>query len=621
MNGDGSADLLVGAPADDVNGLDTGAVYLYSGSDGSVLTTFRGGVSDTGFGHAVAPIGDVDGDGKDEIAVSAPFDGGGAVYVFLSSSLTAPGGALVAHRVADEADRVWREAAANSMFGFSVADAGDVDGDGAHDLVIGSPGHNPAGLPGAGRALVVSALDGAELATIAGVTAKGLLGFSVTSAGDIDNDGRGDVLVGAPGDPAAQNAGRAYVFTSSQLSMMSVRSASEAAFTFTADAEPGADLTDVVFGSAVVRGNDMNRDGVRELLAHSTVLDASGEPILTRAFVFDGRTAAFLYSFTGVAEEAPQPPGGDRDGDPTQLEVVVSNFGMEGATLEDGDLNFNTRVDAPDLIIAIENTYNGSAQAQAGPALPLGPPLGCLGIFRFDFEEGNFVCDESGGTAPAGPLPGPDFGDQGDVDAWCAQCEGRLVPDAPATAADCGVSVFCALVSETCAEAQDIASSIRAKNLTLANAKAAAETARNAALAGGNAAQNQAAVQAAQQRFNQRKNASGSVGQLRNAAAAAILFVVGASVGGPVGWAAIGAAIATDAITYFEAQNQAQAAAAVEFNIEVERANQQFPTTAAGIQAAYESAIQAANDQHAFACRTIMDRVLSWKFNFGQAFT
>lgn len=152
------------------------------------------------FGYALAGLGDVDADGVADFAVAAPSadspaSNGGVVLLFSGASAMAGDGAGFA--ASTELRTSFGGTTVNGGFGLSLAAAADVDGDGAVDLLIGEPGYKNTGGDTVGRALLVS-LD-KEL-PIAAFAANGLnaehYGYSVSGAGDINGDGVADVLVG-----------------------------------------------------------------------------------------------------------------------------------------------------------------------------------------------------------------------------------------------------------------------------------------------------------------------------------------------------------------------------------------------------------------------------------------
>jgi hypothetical protein len=197
---DGWADFAVGVPG--LNG-GTGKVYVYSGQ-GGVLATPSGETAGDDFGHSVSGAGDVNHDGYDDIIVGAPYYNGGAGRAYLYS---VHDGAVL-HTI----DHV----GAGDYFGHAVSGirncfssdytTGDVDGDGCDDVIVGAMGTE--------LAEVYSGQAGALLCTWTGDQTGDAYGWSVSGAGDVDNDGFPDVIVGAYlHDAAYTDEGRAYVFT------------------------------------------------------------------------------------------------------------------------------------------------------------------------------------------------------------------------------------------------------------------------------------------------------------------------------------------------------------------------------------------------------------------------
>ncbi len=207
VNGDGFADMLIGAYGSMIGNLPAGRAYVYFGGatpNAVADLTLTGSSLDTYFGTSVASAGDVDGDGFDDMIVGAlgpGLAGTGRAYVFLGG----PGADA-------RADLTLDAAAAADLFGNSVASAGDVNADGFADVIVGAPG-NDAGGAEAGRAYVYYGGRGADAQpdiVLTGAAAFDSYGWSVASAGDVDGDGFDDLIVGAWGNSGG--AGRAYVY-------------------------------------------------------------------------------------------------------------------------------------------------------------------------------------------------------------------------------------------------------------------------------------------------------------------------------------------------------------------------------------------------------------------------
>ncbi len=196
VNRDGYDDVIVGAYSSDGGGTDAGRAYVYFGGpvmDNDADVTLTGVAAGDYFGQSVSGAGDVNGDGYADVVVGAPYnDAGGSnagrAYVFF-------GGPAM-----DAAPEVTMTgAAASDLFGYSVGGAGDVNGDGFADVVVGAL-YNDAGSSNAGRAYVFfggAAMNNGADVTLTGAAAGDLFGVSVAGAGDVNGDGYDDVIVGA----------------------------------------------------------------------------------------------------------------------------------------------------------------------------------------------------------------------------------------------------------------------------------------------------------------------------------------------------------------------------------------------------------------------------------------
>ena len=305
LNGDGYDDVVVGAYGYNAS---EGVVSVYlggpSGLSGTAATTLPGGTSGTYFGYAVACIGDVTGDGFGDVAIGAPYSSGllGNVYIYPGSStglrptpvLTLGG------------------AAANERFGAAISGAGDVNGDGHRDVVIGGPG----GAGGFGLVRVFhgngSTLEFTPAITITGPTSGSQFGSRVAGVGDASQDGYDDIVVGAS----------AYLFNTGQTTYYMGSTSGiggTAAVTWA-----GVAVGDYM-GSAVGGAGDIDADGDADVIVSAygspgrveLHLGAAGGPgtASDQGITADGATGNFGEALDGV---------GDVNGDGYD-DVLVSN--------------------------------------------------------------------------------------------------------------------------------------------------------------------------------------------------------------------------------------------------------------------------------------------------------
>lgn len=189
LNRDGIADVIVGRPSLDQpdNKLGAGAAYAYSGADGTLLWRVDGRMYLGQLGKAVAGAGDVNQDGFDDVVVGADGESPGGVLRAGSAYVCsgADGTVIWEFHGAAEAD----------FMGNSVDGAGDVNRDGVPDVIVGMRWADPGGLPNAGSAFVYSGVDGSEIWRFDGQLHLGQLGWSVAGAGDVNGDGFADLAV------------------------------------------------------------------------------------------------------------------------------------------------------------------------------------------------------------------------------------------------------------------------------------------------------------------------------------------------------------------------------------------------------------------------------------------
>ncbi|HEY8960965.1 MAG TPA: hypothetical protein VIM57_02095 [Luteolibacter sp.] len=288
LNGDGFADFAVSDPKFDVTGkttaTDSGQVLIVSGRNGNILFTLRGTVAaNQQFGTSLVAI-QADKDSKLDLAVGAP-GGNGAVYIYSGAT-----GKLI-RKITDPTPE------ANSLFGASLANAGDQNGDGKADLFIGAPGSNTND----GAVLVVSGATGALINEILPTAVDSRFGASIATVSDLNADGKADLAVGSPG------------FSSGLGQVQIVESDTGLQLDVLAGTLAGAQL-----GGTISAAGDRDNDGKIDLVVSS---QTGGSAFLVSGATLDTITDLTL---TGGAAGFPVVSGGaidiDQDGD-TELLV------------------------------------------------------------------------------------------------------------------------------------------------------------------------------------------------------------------------------------------------------------------------------------------------------------
>jgi len=183
VSGDGIPDVLVGASGASVPLPDQGQVFVYSGIDGLLLHAVSGTSSSSFLGMAVLLVGDLNGDGRSEFAAN------GSTF---SSVVNVYSGADASLLLGIPAPVAW------PCSGWRPTAVLDLDGNGVPDLALGCPYGSPPGAAGAGIVAVVSGVDGSPLQVWPGAQPFDRFGWDVANAGDLDGDGTPDLLAGAP---------------------------------------------------------------------------------------------------------------------------------------------------------------------------------------------------------------------------------------------------------------------------------------------------------------------------------------------------------------------------------------------------------------------------------------
>ncbi len=327
VNSDGYSDVIVGYPYSSGN---TGTVMIYHGSTSGSQTTpntiLTGSQAGAQYGNSVSTAGDVDGDGYSDIIVaSSYFDNGqtdeGKTFIYRGS----------VSGIVNSEYWTYESNQNNAKLGISVSTAGDVNGDGYSDVIIGS-----AGLLSSGKIYSfygsASGLSATPDWTYEDVITGGFIGFSVSAAGDVNGDGYSDVIAGSPDFTNEEGSeGRAIMFQGSASGLAAAP-----------DWSTESNQIQAKYGSSVFTAGDINGDGFSDVIIGSGMYD-NGETDEGSAFVFTG-SAAGLSSIANWSSAGGQSnsnfgccvsSAGDVNGD-SYADVIIGASDYDNGELNEG---------------------------------------------------------------------------------------------------------------------------------------------------------------------------------------------------------------------------------------------------------------------------------------------
>jgi hypothetical protein len=310
LDHDGYADLLIGSPMYFCDCANNGKVRVYSGKTGAPLFSIFGS-NNMGWSSALA--GDVNADGDPDYIVGSP-----ASYFF---SLTQGSATVFSGKTG--LGLFSTVGAANGAFlGLAVAGVGDVDGDGIPDWAAGAPQMFPNVFPGGagpGSVRVLSGANGSLLFEIFGTAGDDFFGAALAAAGDANQDGFADILIGAPGvDAAGFAAGRVVLLSGAGGTLL--------------HRWDGAAAGDQL-GTSVAGLGDVDLDGFPDF-ALGAPHSAAGGADSGSVRVISGKLGSTLMTFVGPAPGAQigtsLGAGGDADGDTFPDAILGGTTGVAG---------------------------------------------------------------------------------------------------------------------------------------------------------------------------------------------------------------------------------------------------------------------------------------------------
>ena len=380
VNGDGYSDIVVGAANFDGPESNEGTVLVYLGSSTGIDTLTKRSIesnqASSYFGTSVSSAGDVNGDGYADILIGARlYDNGlnaeGAAFVFMGSP-------AIFNRFSDY--EVIDTNQSYAYFGYDVSSAGDVNGDGFDDVIIGSPRYDNGETDEGAAYVYLGSVNG--LNTTAANrwepdSASLWYGWAVSGAGDLNGDGYADVVVTASQAFNSNYDGFAYVYYGSSSGLGS-----------THDIRLDHVQSLQYFGSSACGVGDLNGDGYDDL--------AIGGPLYDGTYTNEGSVTIYYGTDTGVSL--------------TNKDLVVggaANANIGSSVSGAGDVNGDGY---DDLIVGAENHTNGQSQ-EGAVYIYMGSSTGVSLTYANKWESDEAYAGLGKSVSGGGDLNGDGFGD------------------------------------------------------------------------------------------------------------------------------------------------------------------------------------------------------------------
>jgi FG-GAP repeat/Tryptophan-rich Synechocystis species C-terminal domain len=384
INGDGIDDLIIGAPYTDPNNLNSsGQSYVVFGSrsgfgtnlnlsnlDGTNGFRINGIVAGDNSGTAVSSAGDINGDGIDDLLIGAPpadstGNNSGQSYVVFGSRSTFGSSINLSNLSITSGFKL--NGITYDRSGSSVSSAGDINGDGIDDLIIGASNSSPHGIYSGKSYVVFGSRSGFNFNTslnilngngfkISGIAGSDFSGTSVSSAGDINGDGIDDLLIGATGaDPNGSSSGQSYVVFGSRSSFGLNLNLNLSDLNGTNGFKINGIAADDFSGWSVSSAGDINGDGIDDLVIGAPFADPNGINGSGQSYVVFGRAG---IGASGTLE-LNQLSGSHTNGIDFSTTFTGTPTAVVGTNLTLVDRNSPTLTGAK---ITITNSFNGAAE-------------------------------------------------------------------------------------------------------------------------------------------------------------------------------------------------------------------------------------------------------------------
>lgn len=380
LNSDGIPDIVVGAELENLNGYASGRIDVFNGASGSLLYSVFGDSAFTYFGQSIAKLGDVNDDGHVDFLVYS------STYVGLITAISGADGSEI---YTVEGDSTVKQ------LGFSIARLGDVNDDGKPDFV--AAGHEGP------LVRVFSGADGALIHEI--VDPQGLhesqFGWGLSGAGDLNGDGVEDILVGSPFREVSSNQSTIYVFSGKTAELLFDLLPTGLQHNFGQQLTGGADLNgDEIADIVVLTGPSHERilqifSGFDQSLVYADTGDLFGlnfrngpalagdinGDCLDDVIIGGGVEEYLIYSLSNLCARPASCTGccnvpGDADNnqsvniaDVTFLISRIFAAGSAPVCSAEADANADGRVNIADLTYLIARIFAGGPPPLCGPAL------------------------------------------------------------------------------------------------------------------------------------------------------------------------------------------------------------------------------------------------------------